>query len=255
MSSAAAMGRSASCAAIDSTARVLGDWKEAANRSEQDAYTTILAAAAEVRLRMDISVPGLRLADGGCFSPQLDGLDRAQVAGLASIKQQTASTSSQLRNDLVDRVAYDVVTGSTPGPRDRPQDRVLNVADLDGDRTTVLERLLAARAEVVNAEAARLMVEASDACRTLEPSATTDAGARLSLARRETLSPVVMRVPLQRTERPSLVVVAAGSGLGGKEGGLKRERVKPPPLGERDHNNPARRLTTTRRVAKPPLPK
>ncbi|GAA5865522.1 hypothetical protein JCM3774_002037 [Rhodotorula dairenensis] len=235
MATATAMGRSASSAAIDSTANVFGDWKEAANQSEHDAYTTILAAAAE-----------------------LDALDRAQVAGLASIKEQTESTSSQLRQDLVNRVAHDSVTGSTPGPRDRPQDRVLNVVDLDGDRTTVLERLLAARAEVVNAEAARQRAEAPG---TLEPSATgaatanTDAAGRLSLARRETLSPVVMRVPLPRTERPSLVV-SAGSGLAGKEGGaLKRERVKPPPLGERDHNNPARRLTATRRVAKPPLPK
>ena len=178
------------------------------------------------------------------FPFQVESLDRAQLVGLAAIKRQADSTNAQVREDLANRVSHDLATGSTPASRDRPQDRV-NIVDLDTDRSTVLERLLAARADAVNAEAAKLRSEAP----ANGDHEVSTADARLSLARKETPSPVVMRVPLPRAERASLITA-----VGGKDG-LKRERVKPPPLGERDHNNPSRRLTTTRRVAKPSVPK
>ncbi|TKA51824.1 hypothetical protein B0A53_05176 [Rhodotorula sp. CCFEE 5036] len=136
MRDASEAGRAALRATLSSTADVLGDWKESVNRSEQDTYSTVLSAASDV-----------------------EALDRAQLAGLADIKRHADSTKAQLREDLVDRVSHDLATGSTPASRDRPQDRV-NIVDLDTDRSTVLERLLAARADAVNAEAAKLRSEA-----------------------------------------------------------------------------------------------
>ncbi|GAA5985308.1 hypothetical protein JCM10908_002615 [Rhodotorula pacifica] len=214
-------GDSALRGVLSSASDVLGDWKESEDRSDQDIYSTVLMAASDI-----------------------DSWDRANTSALMAIKQYADSTKVQLQEDLVDRVSRDVVTGTTPGPRERPVDRVLPVADLDADRPTVLERLLAARADAVNAEAARMR---SEAAATVLPELAA-ADARISLARRETPSPVVMRVPLPRAERASLVSTVAG----GKDG-LKKERVKPPALGERDHNNPSRRLTAAgRRMAKPP---
>lgn len=110
--------------------------------------------------------------------------------------------------------------------------------DLDADRPSVLERLLAQRAadlaQVEVAAAAETVLAAGPAVR-----------GRMSeaVSVRETPSPVVMRVPLPPLARPSLV-----TGVVGKGELLKR--VKPAPLGERDANNPARRLG--KRVAKPP---
>lgn len=42
-------GKAALRATLSSTADVLGDWKDSVNRSEQDAYSTILSAASDVR--------------------------------------------------------------------------------------------------------------------------------------------------------------------------------------------------------------
>lgn len=119
--------------------------------------------------------------------------------------------------------------------------------DLDSDRPSVLDRLLAIRA--ADAAAARALADVPEEGAE-GGSAAGAASAKSTL--RETPSPVVVRVPVPAPARHSLVSVV---GATGKEG---LRRIKPPALGERDQNNPARRLApggATRRVTKSSLTK
>ncbi|KAJ8292619.1 Kinesin-like protein bimC [Rhodotorula toruloides] len=184
-----------------------GDWKSTAKLAEGDSYQTSLAAAASV-----------------------DAYSTSGYTLLGSIDEQTDALSQQAGDDLHARVRHDVPTGATPRPRERPQDRLMPGIDLDADRPSVLERLLAQRA------ADLAQVEVAAAAETVLAAGPTVRG-RMSeaVSVRETPSPVVMRVPLPPLARPSLVTGVAGKGELFK-------RVKPAPLGERDANNPARRL-------------
>ncbi|BGP34356.1 Kinesin-related motor protein [Rhodotorula toruloides] len=197
------------------TGKACADWRNGAKRAEADSYDTALAAAAAV-----------------------DAYSTSGFALLGSLTEETGSLSQQVQDDLRSRVRHDVPTGATPRPRERPQDRLMPGIDLDADRPSVLERLLAQRA------ADLAQVEVAAAAETALAAGPTGRG-RVSeaVSIRETPSPIVMRVPLPPLARPSLV-----TGVTGKGELLKR--VKPAPLGERDANNPARRLG--KRVAKAP---
>ncbi|GAA6057292.1 hypothetical protein NBRC10513_006776 [Rhodotorula toruloides] len=200
---------------LRNTGKACADWRNGAKRAEADSYDTALAAAAAV-----------------------DAYSTSGYTLLGSLAEETEALSRQAQDDLHSRVRHDIPTGATPRPRERPQDRLMPGIDLDADRPSVLERLLAQRA------ADLAQVEEAAAAETVLAAGPTGRG-RMSeaVSVRETPSPVVMRVPLPPLARPSLV-----TGVTGKGDLLKR--VKPAPLGERDANNPARRLG--KRIAKPP---
>ncbi|BGP57426.1 Kinesin-related motor protein [Rhodotorula sphaerocarpa] len=199
------------------TGNALADWRRTADAGNGDGYTTVSQVAAEIDL-----------------------FDAANEAGILIISQQSGQAQAAAGLDLEERIRRDVATSKTPGPRDHPQDRLSQIVDLDGERPTVLERLLAARAK--SGTTASAAPPADDAI-----SASAGEGNPGKRTSRETPSPVIFRVPLPRHERPSLVNASSA-----KEN-LKGERIKPAPLGERDHNNPLRRLTTNRRITKPQM--
>ncbi|BGP26707.1 kinesin family member 11 [Rhodotorula toruloides] len=201
-------------AMFSNTSRACADWRNSAKRAEADAYETSLAAATSV-----------------------DAYSTSGYTLLGSLAEETVLLSQQAQDDLHARVRHDLPTGTTPRPRERPQDRLMPGIDLDADRPSVLERLLAQRAADV------AQTEETATAETVLAAGPTGRG-RMSeaVSVRETPSPVVMRLPLPPLARPSLVTGVAGKGE-------LLKRVKPAPLGERDANNPARRLG--KRVAKP----
>ncbi|GAA5938927.1 hypothetical protein JCM3775_003169 [Rhodotorula graminis] len=193
-------------------------WLDSARAAEHDSYSTGLAAA-----------------DG------LDGYTSLADRCLSAIASSTSHLSTDLSHELSTRVRQDVATGATPRARERPQDKLMPTIDLDSDRPSVLERLLAIRAADAAAAAEREAAERAllgldDAA---GASAATTGALSDAASARATPSPVVMRVPLPAPARQSLVHAVPA----GKEhlfGGGRR--FKPPALGERDLNNPARRV-------------
>lgn len=57
MRDASEAGSAALRATLSSTADVFGDWKDCVNRSEHDAYSTILSAASDVRIASSPRLP------------------------------------------------------------------------------------------------------------------------------------------------------------------------------------------------------
>lgn len=119
--------------------------------------------------------------------------------------------------------------------------------DLDSDRPSVLERLLAIRAKDAAAAAEREAAERLAAGLEAEDSSSAAAAGAAAhsdaASARATPSPVVVRVPLPPLARHSLVHAVpahAHAHAQGKEHLVRR--VKPPALGERDLNNLARRV-------------
>ncbi|GAA5995740.1 uncharacterized protein JCM10292_004718 [Rhodotorula paludigena] len=199
-------------------------WSQSARTAEGDADAVTLGAAQE-----------------------LDAYSSLADRCISSIDAETVALADKLQNDLQSKVWHDLPTGATPRPRERPQDRLMPSIDLDSDRPSVLDRLLAIRA--ADAAAARALADVpEEGAEGGSPGGAASANSTL----RATPSPVVVRVPVPAPARHSLVSVI---GATGKEG---LRRVKPPALGERDQNNPARRLATggaTRRVTKSSLTK
>ncbi|GAA5877858.1 hypothetical protein JCM8547_002698 [Rhodosporidiobolus lusitaniae] len=162
---------------------------------------------------------------------QVDAYASTASRCLSLISDQTDDLADNLQRDLQSRVRHDVSTGATPAQRDRPVDRLLPSIDLDSDRPTVLERLLALRSQEVAATTAALD-DGGEGVHT--------AAADVSVAGE---SPAVAAVVVPvAAGRASL---AAGSAVHPGKGEAVR-RVKPPVLGERDQN--ARRVI--RRVTK-----
>lgn len=218
-------------------------WLDSARAAEHDSYSTGLAAADGVRpLSPHPRSPSrARLTHILQPSQQLDSYDSLADRCLSAIASSTSHLSTDLSHELSTRVRHDLATGTTPRARERPQDKLMPTIDLDSDRPSVLERLLAIRA--ADAAAAAEREAAERALLGLDDpagaaAATTGAFSDAASAR-ATPSPVVMRVPLPAAARHSLVHAVPA----GKEhlfGGGRR--VKPPALGERDLNNPARRV-------------
>ncbi|BGP42526.1 Kinesin-related motor protein [Rhodotorula kratochvilovae] len=214
-----AVTRASLVSVVSLAGETCASWQNSARAAEHDGYSTSLSAA-----------------------HNLDGYTSLADRCLSSIDAATSSLANKLQQDLQSRVRHDLPTGTTPKARERPQDRLMPTIDLDADRPSVLDRLLAIRAAdaAAAAAAAEREREAEDAAAGVSPAADAS-------VRRETPSPVVVRVPLPAPARHSLV--HAVSAVPGKEGLLRR--AKPPALGERDSNNPARRLGTgVRRVTK-----
>ncbi|GAA5845511.1 hypothetical protein JCM11251_001659 [Rhodosporidiobolus azoricus] len=153
---------------------------------------------------------------------------------LNSIDEQAEDLADKLQQDLQSRIRHDIATGKTPKSRDRPVDRLLPGIDLDSDRPTVLDRLLALRSQDVAATAAALE-EGGEGVHTVVGGETR---------RESTLPPpvAVVSVPAPRT---SLAIGPQPHPLKGEQ----MRRVKPVVLGERDQNSGARR-TISRRVTK-----
>ncbi|GAA6054492.1 hypothetical protein JCM3770_001015 [Rhodotorula araucariae] len=217
-----AITRASLISVVSLAGETCASWQDSVGASQHDGYSTSLSAA-----------------------HSLDGYASLADRCLASIDAATSSLADKLQQDLQSRVRHDVPTGTTPKARERPQDRLMPTIDLDADRPSVLDRLLAIRA--ADAAAAAAAAAAIEREREADHAAVGASGAADASLRRETPSPVVVRVPVAAPARHSLV--HAISAVSGKEGLLRR--AKPPALGERDLNNPARRLgAPARRVTK-----
>ncbi|GAA6043345.1 hypothetical protein JCM8097_008038 [Rhodosporidiobolus ruineniae] len=210
----AALSRNAVSSSLRTILSQAGDsyaaWQETATGAEAEA----VQAAAEA-------------------TQKVDGYSTLASHCLTRIDEQVDDLADKLQQDLQSRVRYDVSTGSTPRARERPVDRLLPNIDLDSDRPTVLDRLLALRSQDVAATTAALE-DGAEGVHVVADSASTG----------EVPSPPVVVVPVGG----SRASMAGAGGFPGKGESLVR-KIKP--LGERDQNSAGvRRLPQGRRITK-----
>ncbi|GAA5919008.1 hypothetical protein JCM6882_002005 [Rhodosporidiobolus microsporus] len=169
---------------VEELAEVAGDHRqdqlqslEAAAQAVRQAGLTFRQDAGASQLAMQNSLVHLLHQTGDTLTAWRDGTARCEAEAvfaardataridkysavaegcLTAIDEQADDLAEKLQQDLQSQIRRDISTGKTPRIRTRPVDRLLPSIDLDSDRPTVLERLLAVRSQEVAATAAAL---------------------------------------------------------------------------------------------------